>query len=97
MFWSFFRLSASCFRLEEKVRRKADRMRMETITVTRQAGASVFLVTLMLSIQCAGIAPSQSPRKGVGIQLAFRTHEWRGGHAARKMELLPFDALTNPA
>jgi len=31
-------------------------MRMETMTFARQAGAAVFLVTLTLSIQCAGIA-----------------------------------------
>jgi len=29
---------------------------METMTFTRQAGAAVFLVTLTLSMQCAGIA-----------------------------------------
>jgi len=29
---------------------------METMTFARQAGAAVFLVTLTLSIQCAGIA-----------------------------------------
>src|SRR5215468_5240014 len=31
-------------------------MRMETMTFAHQAGAAVFLVTLTLSIQCAGIA-----------------------------------------
>ena len=31
-------------------------MRMETMTFARQAGAAVFLVTLTLAIQCAGIA-----------------------------------------
>jgi hypothetical protein len=31
-------------------------MRMETMTFARQAGATVFLVTLTLSMQCAGIA-----------------------------------------
>jgi voltage-gated potassium channel len=31
-------------------------MRMETMTFARQAGAAVFLVTLTLSMQCAGIA-----------------------------------------
>jgi len=36
--------------------RTPDRMRMETMTFARQAGAAVFLVTLTLSMQCAGIA-----------------------------------------
>lgn len=53
----FSRLSASQFRLEGKVHlRTPDRMRMETMTFARQAGAAVFLVTLTLSMQCAGIA-----------------------------------------
>ena len=36
--------------------RTPDRMRMETMTFARQAGAAVFLVTVTLSMQCAGIA-----------------------------------------
>jgi len=56
MFQSFSGLSASYFRLEEKVHFRTSCMRMETMTFARQAGAAVFLITLTLSMQCAGIA-----------------------------------------
>jgi voltage-gated potassium channel len=56
----FSGLLASYFGLETKVHSEgqifADRMRMKMMTFARQAGAAVFLVTLTLSIQCAGIA-----------------------------------------
>jgi hypothetical protein len=60
----FFQRSASYFRLEKKVhlrslgvRQTADEWRIWRImTFARQAGIAVFLVTLTLWIQCAGIA-----------------------------------------
>jgi voltage-gated potassium channel len=54
-------LSESYFRFGDenalsKRKRLPERKRNRTMTFTRQAGAAVFLVTLTLGIQCAGIA-----------------------------------------